>query len=317
MMLDNKNELQHTILTIGLLLVITLFTQTRQLFADDYSYQPYPVLLVHGFNSTPKASWGINTDKEENDERKISTAVLDENLVGKAYVEENSIAKDLAEQFRGISTWNREESEMLPDHQRFLPHEEAVSYYLENHTFTEYYCAYNSVESNDEDGVVSPIFGIEGRSDYDITDGGQEQLLRIRIIQVLNEYYGDFQWVNDPSAKIKLVGHSNGGAVITYLLQNEAKKDWYNEGKNKQGIAWNEIPADGTYKIDGYGFNLRDHVDQVLTLNTPFAGTPLGASDNIFGASELSALMFPVFAAGICAISSKSIFEGDFIQGAF
>lgn len=57
---------------------------------------------------------------------------------------------------------------------------------------------------------------------YDISDGGQAQLLRIRIIQTLNEYYDDFEWVGDPSAKINLVFHSNGGLIALYLLQNDS-----------------------------------------------------------------------------------------------
>ena len=32
---------------------------------DDYRYQPYPVLLVHGFNASP-STFGVYTEKEAN-----------------------------------------------------------------------------------------------------------------------------------------------------------------------------------------------------------------------------------------------------------
>lgn len=282
--------------------------------AEDYSYQPYPVLLLHGFNSTPLGTWGANTAKQDKKARQISTAVLEE----APFAGDNrKLGEDLTARFAAYSQYGRPKRSWIPSPLRYLPYEEEGSYTDENHRFVEFYCAFNSVESNDADGVDNPEFGLDGRSDYNIEDGGQEQLLRIRIIQLLNEYYGDFEWIGDPSAKLKLVGHSNGGALLTYFLQNDAKKDWYNNGENKQGISSDAIPNDGSYKIDGYGFVLRDHVDLAMTLNAPFDGTSFGPSTNIFNASDLSVTTFFALATGISVLSSDLFFRGDWLQGAF
>ena len=32
---------------------------------ENYQYQPYPTLLVHGFNSDPYGTYGLMTDKEQ------------------------------------------------------------------------------------------------------------------------------------------------------------------------------------------------------------------------------------------------------------
>jgi len=57
----------------------------------------------------------------------------------------------------------------------------------------------------------------------------------LRVIQLLNEYYGDFKWVNDPSAKIILAGHSNGGVVLTNFLKNEDNDKHVINGKEVTG----------------------------------------------------------------------------------
>ena len=171
--------------------------------------------------------------------------------------------------------------------ERFYPYEEASSYTKLNHTYVETYCGYYAWESNDANGVKYakfPGYNITAAEDpvqYDITDGGSTQLLRIRLIQVLNEYYGDFKWVNDPSTKVNIVVHSNGGLVTTNMLQSD--DDWYNGGTNGQGIPWTEFLSgsngDTRKVIDGYGFKLRDHVNRVVTIDSPLSGSPLAQKD--------------------------------------
>ena len=93
------------------------------------------------------------------------------------------------------------------DANRFSPAEEPVSYTGINHSFVEPYCPYFFNESNDANGVLYSTFqasGVAAGNSYALTPwserggsyGGQTQLVRIRIIQVLNEYYGDWKWVN-------------------------------------------------------------------------------------------------------------------------
>ena len=272
---------------------------------DDFAYRPYPIILVHGFSSSPEGTWGAQTKKEKDEDKIISTA-MDE---AGTYNHNNETAKKLIESFKGLPDWKQNKGFF---ESRMLPFEEINSYKEINNTFVETYCSYYRYESNDAVGIRYNKFGvdvdgngiideaIDGPEDaYDITNGGQTQLLRIRVIQVLNEYYGDFKWVNDPSAKVRIVCHSNGVVVVTNFLKNEENdeiklnngtkvKGWYNDGNNGQGCHWSKIKEEGEkyytsdgkeYKIDGIGFKLRDHVDFVAAFNGPFAGTPLANKD--------------------------------------
>lgn len=178
-----------------------------------------------------------------------------------------------------------------------FPEEENGSYSSINHSFAEVFCYYWAFESNngsingvgndkyDNGPQYASFFGngiAAGSPDkaYRIDEGGNIQLLRIRIIQLLNEYYGPFKWVNDPFAKVKIICHSNGGLIATGMLKSdETQQDlWYNGGVNKKGQSWKDAFTKD-YQIDGFGFILRDHVDQVITMGTPFAGSPLAKKD--------------------------------------
>jgi hypothetical protein len=116
-----------------------------------------------------------------------------------------------------------------PPQQRMQPWEEAGSYSGINHTYVELYGDYYYNEGDDGYGrtnqpaVSYPSFAAQdatGYSEparlYDLSPiqyaegpghllGGQTSLVRLRIIQMLNEYYGDWKWVDDPTAKIKIV----------------------------------------------------------------------------------------------------------------
>ena len=112
--------------------------------------------------------------------------------------------------------------------------------------------------------------------------GGQAQLFRIRLIQLLNEYYGDWKWVNDPTAKVNIICHSNGGLLTTFALAYDSL--FYNNGNsytipNSAVNCW----ASPNYNITGMGFRLADHVNQVITIDTPFDGSPFANKDGNLG----------------------------------
>ncbi len=232
------------------LFILDLFAQE-----DDFAYRPYPLILVHGFSSSPEGTWGAQTEKEKEEDQLISTKMNEDDT----YDHPIKTARTLIESFRNFPDWHQGESGFEID--RLIPWEENKSYTDINHTYVETYCSYYRFESNDRVGIRYNEFGVDINGDgaingpidaYDISNGGQTQLLRIRVIQVLNEYYGDFKWVNDPSAKVRIACHSNGVVVVTNFLKNEENdeiklnngtkvKGWYNDGNNGQGCHWSKI----------------------------------------------------------------------------
>jgi len=118
----------------------------------DYSFQPYPVLLLHGFNSTPFGSWGLVTEKKKNDELGISTKLTSLEEISR---QKNKIGETLIKKFQGYPAYGNTpiHLEEARSAERMLPHEEKGSYSGVNHSFVEAYCSYWSVESNDKDGT--------------------------------------------------------------------------------------------------------------------------------------------------------------------
>jgi hypothetical protein len=151
---------------------------------DSLKYRPYPVLLVHGFNTFVAGTWGIHTDKEEkeytgNDERKpkhmlstkinpdlsesfkyLKTPLLDNDIV-------NDFGKDIVKLFdkngnlsdRGMGDyteyWDRfhpQEVDRLSPYEEKSQEDDFASYTDINHSFIEVYCPYYFNESNDADG---------------------------------------------------------------------------------------------------------------------------------------------------------------------
>jgi len=163
--------------------------------------------------------------------------------------------------------------------------EECYSLYWEGELINDRYTGYPTTWKAYSDYT-------DYRPHYDISRGGQTQLLRIRIIQVLNEYYGDFKWVNDPSAKVILLSKSNGSAVTFNFIKDEEMNQefWYNNGENLQGAEHSEIYLDeeeskyytndgSLYRIDGFGFKLRDHVSKLVGFNGAMNGTSIVDKD--------------------------------------
>lgn len=292
---------------IVILLSFSLLADTICGQDTTYYYRPYPVLLVHGFNSSPHQTFGAMTYKEGDEAPdRISTKIQTEKSVETVLENEDgkpNIAKSLVQaldpQNRLIGTvafrrpdaasfkdFYREKTSIpieYSDPNRHVPAEEQGSYDSINHTFVEYYCSYFKNESDDGDGVKYPSFRCEnGGSAFNLNRwgdlGGQSQLLRIRIIQLLNEYYGDWKWVGDPTAKVKLVVHSNGGMLVAHALKNDSL--YWDDG-NVYYEGWWNPPLTGYYGYShqGSGFRLADHIDQVITIDTPHKGSPFASAD--------------------------------------
>ena len=311
--------MKKQILLAFVLLTSVVFSQ----HADNYSYHPYPIVLVHGFSQIPVEPFGLPTYKkaltmdgdevDEKDDKVLSTQIdtslnaFDKDRIGWTMIEafgaDTSNGQkqywDYHPAFLADSvTWKYFDT---LDRARFYPHEDNVlddttrnqNYTGLNHSFVELYCNYYQFESNDGNykdqkeklDIEEPTFsayGVDTEKDagYNIVDGGQSQILRVRLIQVLNEYYGDFKWLNDPSAKINVVAYSNGGSVITWLLKEENTDEakWLNGGKNGNDVLLSEF-VDGLSDslqevIDGKGIRLSEHINQVITIDSPFRGVP-------------------------------------------
>jgi hypothetical protein len=278
---------------------------------NTYNYQPYPTLLVHGYNATPAGTWGIRTLKLEESDRMLSTTIsyTDEKFLDKKNDFKNPFGKKLMECYDQngdvedrqtesdyYDYYNRNDSLTAPTSTIF-PYEEDFSYNGINHSFVEVYCSYDAYESDDLAGQRNSEFGawVDGApftSDYTYKKiinadeknyGGQVQILRTRIIQMLNEYYGDWKWVNDPTAKINLVSHSNGGLIIADALKHD--EEYYNGG-DPWSYSYNTNPSSpvkthwadpsaASFVITGLGFRLADHINNVYMIDAPLQGSPM------------------------------------------
>lgn len=306
-------------------LLLCLFTIVQGAVStqEQLRYQPYPVVLVHGFSQLPVEPYGLPTYKKvtelksngkpkEKDIRGLSTQIdtslylFDQDRIGYTLINAFDAEEGGTDYWSyrpeqdttGINSYAYDYFKNIKYH-RFYPWEDKGdnhNYTGINHSFVELYCNHYQFESDDGgdvlgsagDAVEEPTFSAYSNDEkdsvgYDIMAGGQTQILRIRIIQMLNEYYGDFKWLNDPSAKVNIVSYSNGGTISTWLVKND--ENWYNDGRNGHGIPLSEF-VDGTSNgdpeqaIDGFGVRLRDHINQVITINSPFKGTPWSYSEH-------------------------------------
>lgn len=89
-------------------------------------------------------------------------------------------------------------------------------------------------------------------------EGNQTEWLYDRMERVLFEYYGD-SWQTDASKRIKLVAHSQGGIVIRNAIAK--------------------------YRYEGLG-NPLNHIESIVTLNTPHLGTALVTEGSGVGATD-------------------------------
>jgi len=288
---------------------------------NDYYYRPYPILLVHGFNADNETWNANTPKEDKKDLLMTTLIQYSdpntENDIRKK-TDKPSIAKTLIQTFSKTgslpnnSTDPRIDPNLFKDFyvnesvppgmnpsQRMGPWEEDGSYNGINHTYVELYGNYYYNEGDDgygrkgQDAVLHPTFSakdLEGDNDsyYDIRPvtsytgnslGGQTSLVRMRIIQLLNEYYGDWKWVGDPTAKIKIVCHSNGGLIVTNALKLD--EEYYDNG-NASYHWWNsEEPYDISCVQRGFGFRLKDHIDQIITIDTPFKGSPFASKNGL------------------------------------
>ena len=54
---------------LSMVFILNLATISLSQHNDDFSYRPYPVILVHGFRSAPGESWGLHKYKSKKNVR--------------------------------------------------------------------------------------------------------------------------------------------------------------------------------------------------------------------------------------------------------
>ncbi len=80
----------------------------------------------------------------------------------------------------------------------------------------------------------------------------QSEQLYDHIEELLNEFYGQ-EWKSNPDAKVDLIGHSQGGLVIRYLINN-----------NRNTSLENPV----------------NHINSIITAGTPHLGTSLATENS-------------------------------------
>jgi hypothetical protein len=119
----------------------------------NYKYKPYPILLLHGFGSSPEGTWGTDTYVDNGDrDNRISTQIK-----APYYTEDSKIFKDLHPAFEGIYDYMQSEVDIEAD--RFLPWEEGKDFNKEsytgyNHSYLEVFCAFYSYELRDGGSLI-------------------------------------------------------------------------------------------------------------------------------------------------------------------
>ncbi len=215
---------------------------------------PRPVLLVHGFNAD-MGSVGANPYFNKED---IEGRV-------KAYKRVHNMPSQIASYYN---------ASLLEDEVNGI-----------NNNGVEFYNAKNPEDLPDNTPEYIPEESSE--VDHEI-DYGQAGQLYVRLKKVLNEYYGD-AWKTDTDLRVDLIGHSQGGIVIRYMVDSFRSQSLEN-------------PV--------------NHVNQIITLGTPnlgteWASTPVNKSghsfvDNIvlaglgstFFSESLRGIIGPMFAVG-------------------
>jgi hypothetical protein len=155
----------------GVFCFFVLLAASGRVYADDFSYTPYPVLLVHGFNTTIARTWGINTKKQDKESNGLYTAFwTDPNTVFEPQgdANENQFGATLLPSFKADGSMATDPSAQdysgilqrtaLADVCHLQPCEEDSSYIGINHAFVEAYCPYYFNESDDRKGTALPFF---------------------------------------------------------------------------------------------------------------------------------------------------------------
>ncbi|MEO6095648.1 MAG: hypothetical protein ABIW76_08200 [Fibrobacteria bacterium] len=288
-----KSRILLSFLAISLLAI-----RSEAQVETDFMYRPYPTILVHGFNAMADG-WGVETAKTSKTQFRYSTHILGFTgpTVGNTLVSALSPSGNL-EQGNPMAFPDYYRSGNFPTPGQLKPLQEPGSQSGLDHTYVEVYGVAYYNESDDDAGTQSRKFEAYGTDPMwgftlgvetpvaapgtNFKGGGQTQILRTRVIQVLNEYYGNWKWVGDPTAKINIVCHSNGGLVTTNMLAEDEK--YFSNGYTG-GLYWNGItpgPGLGTgTEIYSTGFRLRDHVNQVVSLNTPYDGSPMASKKGV------------------------------------
>jgi pimeloyl-ACP methyl ester carboxylesterase len=180
----------------------------------------YPVLFVHGWNSSPEG-WGFSVGDDYPDKDNASIHNSFTNVI-KYFVPGEKFNNET----RGFTAFT-------------LANYYGLSLNNLNHNMLECFNASNR---------YAHVASILDPQD-EITPIAEE--LYNRIIEVLNKYYGS-NWQNNQDSKIVLVCHSQGG-LLTKLLFNTKKENSLS--------------------------NPMAHIERVISLGSPFRGSPWAVDD--------------------------------------
>jgi len=228
------------------------------LFAEPY--KPYPILMIHGYGGSSKDFGVIPNDNDPSHIGKGDTIIEGETF--------DSILPLMQPYAWAWYEWEKEQypdqtPTYTPSDDPSLIEEAKVRARFPNKCFLEI-INYPNRMSVDPETTYVPIISIpeiirdeQGRliivwKPLEIIREGASALLRDRIKEVLNEYYGDWQ---EPSAKLIILAHSMGGLVTREALRR------YPE--------------------------IRDKIERVVMIGTPNQGSPWAT----WGECELCAFL--------------------------
>ncbi|MGL1901964.1 MAG: hypothetical protein OCC49_07505 [Fibrobacterales bacterium] len=168
---------------------------------------PRPVLLVHGFGADLGSIGGMSNENFVGGKTLLSHTFGVKTVSGphNHARKEPIITQTYSGDVRGYK-----KADNIPD---------AIGKYYGAFTwvpnaYAEQYNLY--FDMINENGIE--FYDVYGAYSYpDESTTGQARQLWVRVLYVLNEYYGD-SWKNDPELTIDIIGHSQGGMIIRKMI---------------------------------------------------------------------------------------------------
>jgi len=172
-------------------ILLIFFSLTSLLIAEPY--KPYPILWIHGLGSSP-LTWGAKIDT-------LSNGFKTDSIIG--FGDSPTYQYFLNYMLPIVQAWHEYEVSQGLTWTYTTPEMDAYP----NKTFLEV------INMDDPWGSIDP-----DAENYPPPYLGQGDELVHRIIEVLEEYYGD-DWASDPDAQVILISHSLGGLATREALK--------------------------------------------------------------------------------------------------